>query len=90
MKPKEGYELKKVLDEEKAKLYEIIPEAFAVVREASKRVANHRHFDVQIMAGYVLFDNKVAELFTGEGKTLAANMPLYLYALTGRGAHLLL
>jgi preprotein translocase subunit SecA len=81
-------QLKKVLEEEKAKLYEILPDAFATVREASKRVANHRHFDVQMMAGYVLFDNKVAELFTGEGKTLAANMPLYLYALTGRGAHL--
>lgn len=81
-------ELKKNLDEEKKKLYELLPEAFAVVREASKRVANHRHFDVQLMAGYVLFDNKIAELFTGEGKTLAANLPLYLYALTGRGAHL--
>lgn len=81
-------ELKKVLEKEKNKLREILPQAFAVVREASKRVANHRHFDVQVMAGYVLFDNKVAELFTGEGKTLAANLPLYLYALTGRGAHL--
>jgi preprotein translocase subunit SecA len=84
--PKE--ELKKKLDEEKTVLMDILPEAFAVVREASKRVANHRHFDVQVMAGVVLFENKVAELFTGEGKTLAANMPLYLYALTGRGAHL--
>ena len=81
-------ELKKILEDEKNKLKEILPEAFAVVREASKRVANHRHFDVQVMAGYVLFDNKIAELFTGEGKTLAANLPLYLYALTGRGAHL--
>ncbi len=81
-------ELSLKLDEEKKHLYEILPEAFAVVREASKRVANHRHFDVQMTAGYVLFDNKVAELFTGEGKTLAANLPLYLYGLTGRGAHL--
>ena len=81
-------ELKKKLDQEKELLREILPEAFAVVREASKRIANHRHFDVQVMAGYVLFDNKVAELFTGEGKTLAANLPLYLYALTGRSAHL--
>lgn len=81
-------ELKSILDDEKKKLYEILPEAFATVREASKRVANHRHFDVQLIAGYVLFDNKVAELFTGEGKTLAGNLPLYLYALTGRGAHL--
>ncbi len=81
-------ELKKKLDDEKKVLRDILPEAFAVVREASKRVANHRHFDVQAMAGIVLFENRVAELFTGEGKTLAANMPLYLYALTGRGAHL--
>ena len=81
-------ELKKILDSERGRLREILPEAFAVVREASKRVANHRHFDVQLMAGYVLFDNKIAEVFTGEGKTLAANLPLYLYALTGRGAHL--
>ncbi len=81
-------ELDKKLDREKKLLYDILPEAFAVAREASKRVANHRHFDVQVMAGYVLFDNKVAELFTGEGKTLAANLALYLYALTGRGAHL--
>lgn len=81
-------ELNKKLEEEKAKLYEILPEAFAVAREASKRVVNHRHFDVQILAGYVLFGNNVAEVFTGEGKTLAANLPLYLYALTGRGAHL--
>ncbi len=81
-------DLKRRLEDEKKVLREILPEAFAVIREASKRVANHRHFDVQVMAGYVLFDNKVAELFTGEGKTLAANMPLYLYALTGRGAHL--
>ncbi len=81
-------ELERKLAEEKKQLYDILPEAFATVREASKRVANHRHFDVQMTAGYVLFDNKVAELFTGEGKTLAANLPLYLYSLTGRGAHL--
>jgi preprotein translocase subunit SecA len=81
-------ELEDKLNDEKQRLYEILPEAFAVAREASNRVAKHRHFDVQLMAGYVLFDNKIAELFTGEGKTLAANLPLYLYALTGRGAHL--
>ena len=73
-------QLKQRLDEEKSKLYNILPEAFAVVREASNRVAKHRHFDVQLVAGYVLFDNKIAELFTGEGKTLAANLPFYLYA----------
>ncbi len=84
----ESKELKKKLDDERNALREILPHAYAAVREASKRVANHRHFDVQMMAGYILFDGKVAELFTGEGKTLAANMPLYLYGLTGRGAHL--
>src|SRR5690606_35477142 len=81
-------QLKVVLDKEKELLKDILPEAFAVVREASRRVTNHRHFDVQMMAGYYLFENKIVELFTGEGKTLAANMPLYLSALTGRGAHL--
>ena len=81
-------ELQSTLDEEKSKLKEILPEVFAVVREASFRTAQHKHFDVQLTAGYVLFENKIAELFTGEGKTLAANLPLYLYALTGRGAHL--
>lgn len=80
--------LKKTLEEERKVLKQLLPEAFAAVREASRRVTNHRHFDVQMMAGYFLFENKTVELFTGEGKTLAANMPLYLYALTGRGAHL--
>mgnify|MGYP000966795221 CR=1 FL=1 len=55
-------ELEKKLLEEKSQLKEILPEAFAVVREASNRVAQHRHFDVQLMAGYVLFENKIAEL----------------------------
>jgi preprotein translocase subunit SecA len=76
------------LAKRKKELLEILPEAFAVVREASRRVAEHRHFDVQLMAGYYLFNNKIVELFTGEGKTLAANLPLYLYSLTGKGAHL--
>lgn len=75
------------LEEKKAQLREMLPEAFAVVRESAKRVAGHRHFDVQVMAGYFLFENKIVELFTGEGKTLAANLPLYMYALTGKGAH---
>lgn len=72
----------------KAQLMELLPEAFAVVREAASRITDHRHFDVQLAAGYFLADNKISELFTGEGKTNAANLPLYLYALTGRGAHL--
>ncbi len=76
------------LKKEREVLNEILPEAFAVVREATKRVANHRHFDVQVIAGYFLFHGKLIELFTGEGKTNAANLPLYVYALTGKGAHL--
>lgn len=70
------------------RLMEILPEAFAVVREMAHRKTNHKHFPVQLMAGLTLATNKVSELFTGEGKTNAANLPLYLYSLTGRGAHL--
>ena len=66
----------------------ILPEAFAVVREASKRTIGLRHFDVQLMGGIVLHQGKVAEMKTGEGKTLVATLPLYLNALTGRGVHL--
>lgn len=79
---------KEEINTEREKLKEIMPEAFATVREASRRVAQHRHYDVQLLAGVFLFRNNLTELFTGEGKTLAANLPLYLYALTGRGAHL--
>jgi preprotein translocase subunit SecA len=71
------------------KLMEILPEAFAIVRESASRNTQHRHFGVQLMAGYVLSTNKIAELFTGEGKTNSANLALYLYGLTGRGAHLI-
>jgi preprotein translocase subunit SecA len=67
---------------------ELIPEAFAVVREASKRTIVLRHFDVQLMGGVVLHQGKVAEMKTGEGKTLVATLPLYLNALEGKGAHL--
>lgn len=67
---------------------DILPDAFSVVREASRRVMNMRHFDVQIMGGMVLHQGKISEMKTGEGKTLTATLPLYLRALTGRGAHL--
>ena len=67
---------------------DILPDAFAVVREASRRVMNMRHFDVQILGGLVLHSGKISEMKTGEGKTLTATLPLYLNALTGRGAHL--
>ena len=69
-------------------LDELIPEAFAAVREASKRTTKLRHFDVQLMGGIVLHQGKIAEMKTGEGKTLVATLPLYLNALTGKGVHL--
>ncbi len=68
-------------------LDDILPEAFAVVREASKRVTGMRHFDVQMIGGVVLHRGKIAEMRTGEGKTLVATAPVYLNALTGKGVH---
>ena len=70
-----------------ATLDDILPEAFAVVREASRRVLGLRHFDVQIVGGCVLHRGKIAEMRTGEGKTLVATLPAYLNALTGKGVH---
>ncbi len=68
-------------------LDDLLPEAFAVVREASKRVLGMRHFDVQIIGGVVLHQGKISEMKTGEGKTLVATLPVYLNALEGRGVH---
>ena len=85
-KMKNGSE-EEVLKAEKAVLDEIMPEAFAAVREASKRTLGQRHFDVQIMGGAVLHNGNIAEMRTGEGKTLVATLPVYLNALTGRGVH---
>ncbi len=68
-------------------LDDILPEAFAVVREASKRVTGMRHFDVQLIGGIVLHRGKISEMRTGEGKTLVATLPVYLNALTGHGVH---
>jgi len=70
-----------------ATLDELLPEAFAVVREAGKRTLGQRHFDVQLVGGMVLHDGKIAEMKTGEGKTLVATLPVYLNALTARGVH---
>jgi preprotein translocase SecA subunit len=70
-------------------LEDLLPEAFAAVREASRRTIGLRHFDVQLIGGVVLHEGKIAEMKTGEGKTLVATLPLYLNALTGRGAHLI-
>lgn len=69
-------------------LDDILPEAFALVREASRRLTGMRHFDVQLMGGVVLHRGEIAEMRTGEGKTLVATLPVYLNALTGRGVHL--
>jgi len=68
-------------------LDDLLPEAFAVVREASKRVLGMRHFDVQLVGGMVLHQGRIAEMKTGEGKTLVATLPSYLNALTGKGVH---
>ena len=82
----------KQLEDERTKaineaLDELLVEAFAVVREAGRRVLNMRHFDVQLIGGMVLHQGKIAEMKTGEGKTLVATLPVYLNALSGRGVH---
>ncbi len=71
------------------KLDEILPEAFAVVREAAKRVLKQRHYDVQLMGGIILHRGQIAEMKTGEGKTLVATLPVYLNALAGHGVHVI-
>ena len=70
-------------------LDDILPEAFAVVREASKRVLGMRHFDVQLIGGIILHQGRIAEMKTGEGKTLVATLPAYLNALEGNGVHVI-
>jgi len=88
-------ELQAKTDEFKARLAddesldEVLPEAYAAVREAAKRTIRQRHFDVQLMGGIILHQGKIAEMKTGEGKTLVATLPLYLNALTGQGSHLI-
>jgi len=84
----EGVPEEAVPDTEKAVLDELLPEAFAVVREAGRRVLRMRHFDVQLIGGMVLHYGKIAEMRTGEGKTLMATLPTYLNALPGRGVHI--
>ncbi len=75
------------IKKQKELLEEILPKAFAIVREASKRVLEMRHFDVQLIGGMVLHEGQIAEMKTGEGKTLVATLPCYLNALTGKGVH---
>jgi len=79
---------KEMLEIEGEELDDILPEAFAAVREASKRTTGLRHYDVQLIGGMVLHSGRIAEMKTGEGKTLVATLPLYLNALSGRGVHL--
>src|SRR4051794_24021647 len=74
---------------EGATLDDLLPEAFAVVREAARRTIGQRHHDVQLIGGIVLHQGKIAEMKTGEGKTLVATLPLYLNALEGKGCHLI-
>ena len=84
--PKKTLELKNRLKDGE-NVNEILPEAFALVREAAKRVRNERHFDVQIMGGIVLHESKIAEMKTGEGKTLTITLAAYLNALHEKGVH---
>lgn len=79
---------KELLASEREALSELLPEAFAVVREAARRTLAMRHFDVQLIGGVVLHQGRIAEMKTGEGKTLAATLPAYLNALLGRGVHI--
>jgi len=86
---KAQYYLFKERFEKGESLEDILPEAFATVREASVRTLNMRHFDVQLIGGLVLHEGKIAEMKTGEGKTLAATLPAYLNAIQGKGVHII-
>ncbi|MGA8809090.1 MAG: preprotein translocase subunit SecA [Thermoanaerobaculia bacterium] len=85
--PRDEIVIRTAKEDLQAALDAILPEAFAVAREGGKRILNMRHFDVQLMGGIVLHRGKIAEMKTGEGKTLVATLPVYLNALTGRGVH---
>lgn len=86
--PRKTVEFKKIIEKNGGELESVLPEAFAIVREASHRAIGLRPYDTQLMAGITLFEGKIAEQKTGEGKTLSAVAPLYLRALTGKGVHL--
>ncbi|OGW84293.1 MAG: preprotein translocase subunit SecA [Omnitrophica bacterium RIFCSPLOWO2_01_FULL_45_10] len=88
--PDEKDRIKRKLRDTKNRIFQdVLPEAFAVVREAAKRSIKMRHFDVQLMGGMALHQGKIAEMATGEGKTLVATLPVYLNALTGEGVHVI-
>jgi len=80
-------QIKSDIQENGTGLDEVLPQVFALVREASRRTLGQRHFDVQLIGGIVLHQGKIAEMRTGEGKTLVATLPTVLNALTGRGVH---
>src|SRR5881296_1384913 len=86
--PEKTAEFKQRLAAEEVTLDDLLPEAFSYVREAARRTIGLRHFDVQCLGGIVLHQGEIAEMKTGEGKTLVATLPLYLNALEGKGAHL--
>ena len=85
--PQKTLELKDLIKSGKS-LNDIMPEAFALVREASKRIRKERHFDVQLIGGVILHEGKIAEMRTGEGKTLTITLAAYLNALSGKGVHI--
>ena len=85
----EGLDEKEQFKAEQEAMEEILPEAFATVREASKRTIGQRQYDVQLIGGVALHRGSIAEMRTGEGKTLVATMPIYLNALLGKGIHLI-
>ena len=85
---KKTKELKQKLNDG-VELNKILPEAFALVREASKRTRGERHYDVQIIGGVVLHEGKISEMRTGEGKTLTITLAAYLNALSGKGVHII-
>ena len=87
LKNKTDY-FKNKIQVEKLDIDEILPEAFSIVREVAKRTLNMRHFDVQLIGGIVLHEGKIAEMKTGEGKTLAATLPAYLNAISGKSVHI--
>ena len=82
------FNFKKNVQNGSLKLSDIIPESFALVREAAKRTLGERHYDVQLAGGIILHSGKIAEMKTGEGKTLVSTLPAYLNSLTGKGVHI--
>ena len=82
------FNFKKNVQNGSIKLEEIIPESFALVREAAKRTLGERHYDVQLAGGLILHDGKIAEMKTGEGKTLVSTLPAYLNSLSGKGVNI--